>query len=102
MEKTTEDRIADWIKVYETDDKPKADLIEARLSDENIEYQVRNNSDIEQTVFVGNVGLGLPIQIYVKPADEKKVMKLILEDRSDILKGGEQFGTLDSADESKL
>jgi hypothetical protein len=101
MEKTTENKIADWIKIYETDNKPKADLIEARLRDENIEYQVRNNSDIEQTVFVGNVGLGLPIQIYVKHDDEKKVQKLIQEDRSDILKGGEQFGTLDSADEAK-
>jgi hypothetical protein len=100
MEKTTESKIADWVKIYETDDKPKADLIEARLNDENIEYRVRNNSDIEQTVFVGNVGLGLPIQIYVKPENEKKVLKLIEEDRSDILKGGEQFGTLDSAEEA--
>jgi hypothetical protein len=101
MEKTTEDSVNEWVKVYETDNKPKADLIEARLRDENIEYRVKNNSDIEQTVFVGNIGLGLPIQIFVKQTDLTHVHRLLNEDRSEMLNKGDQFGTLDDAEKAK-
>lgn len=101
MEKTTEDSINEWVKVFETDNKPKADLIEARLRDENIEYRVKNNKSIEQTVFVGNIGLGLPIQIYVKQTDLTHVNKILNEDRSELLKKGDQFGTLDDAEKAK-
>ncbi|RPI13400.1 MAG: hypothetical protein EHM58_18515 [Ignavibacteriae bacterium] len=101
MEKTTEDRIDEWVKVFETDNKPKADLIEARLRDENIEYRVKNNSDVEHTVFVGNIGLGLPIQLYVKQTDLTHVNRLLHEDRSEMLKKGDQFGTMDDAEKAK-
>jgi hypothetical protein len=100
MEKKSEEHVKEWVRIYETDEKPLADLLEARLSDENIEYQVRNNSDVEQTVFVGNIGLGLPIQLYVKENDVERVLVLMNEDRSDMLKGGQQFGTLEAGEES--
>lgn len=101
MEKSSEETIDEWIKVFETDNKSKADLILARLNDENIEYRVKNNSDIEQTVFVGTIGLGLPIQIYVMQTDLTHVNRILHEDRSEMLKRGDQFGTIEDAEAAK-
>jgi hypothetical protein len=79
-----------WIKIYETFDYMTAELTEARLKDECIEYQVLNKSDIGYTMEVGNallgrVAVGLPIKFYVELKDAEKARKLVNEDRSSLL-----------------
>jgi hypothetical protein len=85
-----EETIEDWIKVHETFDFMDAELIEARLQDESIEFQVMNKADIGYTMDVGNnqlgrQALGVPMKFFVRPEDEEKAKEIINEDRSALL-----------------
>ena len=82
------ERIKDWIKVYESPDFLEADLIEARLNDQNIEFYTINKSDIGYSVEIGKYwtyNAGLPVKIFVHMKDQLKALELINEDRSKIL-----------------
>lgn len=85
-----EETIEGWIKVHETFDFMDAELIEARLQDESIEFQVMNKADIGYTLDVGNnemgrQALGLPMKFFVKEEDVEKATEVIQEDRSSLL-----------------
>jgi hypothetical protein len=85
-----EEQIEGWIKIYETYDYMLAELIEAKLHDNNIEYQVMNKSDIGYTMEVGNnimgrEATGRPFKFFVKPADIENATKLINEDKSSMM-----------------
>jgi len=85
-----EETIEDWVKVHETFDFMDAELIEARLQDESIEFQVMNKADIGYTMDVGNnelgrQALGVPMKFFVKPEDVEMATEIINEDRSSLL-----------------
>jgi hypothetical protein len=85
-----EEKIEGWVKVYETFDYMLGNLIEARLNDENIEYQLMNKADIGYTMEVGNNAMGrqatgLALKFFVKPKDIEKAKEIINEDRSTLL-----------------
>ncbi len=85
-----QEKIEGWEKVHETFDFMDAELIEARLKDEDIEYQVMNKADIGYTLDVGNnkmgrQALGLPMKFFVRPEDKDKAIEIINEDRSALL-----------------
>ena len=85
-----EETIEGWVKVHETFDFMDAELIEARLQDESIEFQVMNKADIGYTLDVGNnemgrQALGLPMKFFVRPEDAEKATEIIKEDRSTLL-----------------
>ena len=85
-----EETIEGWIKVHETYDFMDAELIEARFTDEDMEFQVLNKADIGYTMDVGNnemgrQALGLPMKFFVKPEDKDKALEIISEDRSSLL-----------------
>jgi hypothetical protein len=85
-----EEKIEGWEKVHETFDFMDAELIEARLKDEDIEYQLMNKADIGYTMDVGNnkmgrQALGIPMKFFVKPEDKEKAQEIISEDRSALL-----------------
>jgi hypothetical protein len=85
-----EETIEGWVKVHETFDFMDAELIEARLQDESIEFQVLNKADIGYTMDVGNnelgrQALGLPMKFFVKPEDVEAATEIIKEDRSSLL-----------------
>lgn len=82
--------IEGWEKVYETFDFMLSELIEAKLHDSNIEYQLLNKADLGNTMAVGNAALGreavgMPLKFFVKPEDAEKVMALINEDKSKMM-----------------
>lgn len=82
------ERIKDWIKVFESPDFLEADLIDARLSDQNIEFYTLNKSDIGYTVEIGKYwtyNAGLPVKIFVHMKDQLNALDLINEDRSKLL-----------------
>ena len=85
-----EETIEGWVKVHETFDFMDAELIEARLQDESIEFQVMNKADIGYTLDVGNnemgrQALGLPMKFFVRPEDAEMATEIIKEDRSTLL-----------------
>jgi hypothetical protein len=85
-----EETIEGWVKVYETIDFMEAELIEARLQDESIDFQVLNKADIAYTMEVGNnpIGRGAvnrPLKFFVNPEDKDQAMEIINEDRSTLL-----------------
>ena len=85
-----EETIEGWVKVYETIDFMEAELIEARLTDESIEFQVMNKADIAYTMEVGNNPIGrgavnMPLKFFVKPEDKDQALEIINEDRSHLL-----------------
>jgi hypothetical protein len=85
-----EEVIEGWVKVYETYDQMLGNLIEARLKDENIQYQVMNKADIGYTMEVGNNAIGrqatgLPLKFFVMPDDVEKAKNIVNEDRSTML-----------------
>lgn len=104
------ERIKDWIKVFESPDFLEADLIEARLKDQNIEFYSVNKSDIGYTVEIGkywSYNAGLPVKIFVHMKDQLKALDLINEDRSNLLDDenldfGKTEDELDSEKEKKL
>jgi hypothetical protein len=82
--------IEGWVKVYETIDFMEAELIEARLQDESIEFQLLNKADIAYTMEVGNNPIGrgavnIPLKFFVQPEDKDQAMEIINEDRSALL-----------------
>ncbi len=85
-----EEIIEGWVKVYETYDYMLAELIEAKLNDNNIEYQLMNKSDIGYTMEVGNNAMGReatgrPFKFFVMPDNVENAKKLIDEDKSSML-----------------
>ncbi len=85
-----EEIIEGWVKVYETYDYMLSELIEAKLHDEAIEYQLMNKADIGSTMVVGNSEMGreivgLPLKFFVKPEDAEKALALINEDKSKMM-----------------
>jgi hypothetical protein len=79
--------IPGWQKIYETYDYMQCEIIESKLTDAKIQYQVLNKADIGYTMEVGNAKLGreavgLPIWIYVKQEDFENAKKLLEEDFS--------------------
>jgi len=85
-----EEKIEGWEKVHETFDFMDAELIEARLQDESIDFQVMNKADIGYTLDVGNnemgrQAMGLPMKFFVRPEDKEKAKEIINEDRSALL-----------------
>jgi hypothetical protein len=82
--------IEGWVKIYETYDYMQSELIEAKLNDEGIEYQIMNKADIGYTMDLGNSDMGrsavnMPFKFFVKPEDGDKALKLINEDKSAML-----------------
>ncbi len=82
-----EEQIEGWIKIYETFDYMLGELIEAKLKDANIEYQVMNKGDIGYTMEVGNAPLGreatgMAFKFFVMPNDVETAKNLINEDKS--------------------
>lgn len=88
-----DDEINGWVLLFKTDDFMLAELTEAKLKDEEIEYRILNKTDIEQTLYVGNVGLGQPIKIYCKEEDRARASEIISEDNSDIFKDNPDIQT---------
>jgi hypothetical protein len=85
-----EEQIEDWTKVFETYDYMLSELSEAKLTDENIEYQIMNKADIGYTMDVGNSALGreavgLPFKFFVKPENADKARELLNADNSKML-----------------
>jgi len=85
-----EEIIEGWVKVYETYDHMLGNLIEARLNDEGIDFQVMNKADIGYTMEVGNNAMGrnatgLALKFFVQPADVQRVQEIVNEDRSNLL-----------------
>lgn len=85
-----EEQIEGWVKIYETYDYMLAELIEAKLSDANIEYQVMNKGDIGYTMEVGNAPLGreatgMPFKFFVMPENIETATQLINEDKSTMM-----------------
>ncbi len=91
-----QERISDWVKVFESPDIMEAELIEARLKDEKIECIAINKTDIGYTVEIGTYwtyNSGKPVQIFVHPKNVVKAKDIIAEDRSKILDNPEiDFG----------
>ena len=82
--------IEGWEKIYETFDFMLSELIEAKLNDANIEYQLLNKADLGNTMAVGNAALGreavgMPLKFFVKPEDAEKALALINEDKSKMM-----------------
>lgn len=85
-----EEIIEGWVKIYETFDFMLSELIEAKLNDSNIEYQLLNKADLGSTMAVGNAALGreavgMPLKFFVKPEDAEKALGLINEDKSTMM-----------------
>jgi Putative prokaryotic signal transducing protein len=83
-----EEIIDDWEKVFESPEIMEAELIEARLKDEGIEYQAINKLDLGYTTEIGQFwtfNSGKPVKIFVHPNDKEKALSLINEDRSNLL-----------------
>jgi hypothetical protein len=85
-----EEQIEGWVKVYETFDYMLSELIEAKLHDNNIEYQVMYRGDIGYTMEVGNAPLGReatgkPFKFFVMPENAENAKKLIEEDKSSMM-----------------
>jgi len=85
-----EEMVEGWVKVYEESDVLISELIEAKLKDRGIEYQIMNKADIGYTMDVGNnemgrSALGMPFKFFVKPEDAEKALKIINEDDSAML-----------------
>jgi hypothetical protein len=82
------ERIADWVKIFESPEILEAELTEARLRDEGIECMVLNKTDIGYTVEIGTYwtyNSGKPVQIFVHPQQVVKAKDIINEDRSKLL-----------------
>ena len=67
-----------------------AELSEARLKDEGIEYQVMNKSDLGYTMEVGNASmarqaLAMPIKFFVMPEDAERAALILNEDKSALM-----------------
>jgi hypothetical protein len=82
-----EEIIEGWVKIYETCDNMLAGLIEAKLKDGALEYQLMNRADIGYTMEMGNsvmsrASVGRPLKFFVKPEDAEKALALITEDKS--------------------
>lgn len=83
-----EHKLEDWVVVFESPDFLEADLVEARFSDENIEYYTINKQDIGYTVEIGSYwtyNAGKPITIFVRPEVQDRAIAIIEEDRSKML-----------------
>ena len=85
-----DEQIEGWVKVYETFDYMLSELIEAKLNDNNIEYQVMNKADIGYTMEVGNSPLGReatgrPFKFFVMPENAENTKNLIDEDKSSMI-----------------
>ena len=97
------ERIANWIKVFESPEIMEAELIEARLKDQGIEYEVMNKLDLGYTVEIGQYwtyNAGRPVKIFVHPKDKIKALDIINEDRSTLLDDPNlDFGNQEATDE---
>ncbi len=85
-----EEIIEGWQKIFETYDYMLSELIEAKLHDSGIEYQLMNKADIGNTMVVGNAemgreAVGMPLKFFVKPEDAEKALGLINEDKSKMM-----------------
>lgn len=83
-----EEIIGAWVKVYESSFIMEAELVEARLKDEGIEYQVKNKMDLGYNIKLGSYftyNAAMPVKIFVHPQDEIKALNLINEDKSELL-----------------
>ncbi len=85
-----EEIVEGWKKIFETYDYMLSELIEAKLTDSGIEYQLMNKADIGSTMAVGNAemgreAVGMPLKFFVKPEDVEKAIGLINEDKSKLM-----------------
>jgi|WetSurMetagenome_2_1015567.scaffolds.fasta_scaffold1560946_1 hypothetical protein len=77
-------------EVYVTYDPMEASLIQAKLDDEEIEYNVKGNSNLTMTMDTFNaqisrMALKQPIKFFVKEEDYDKAKAVIEKDNSDML-----------------
>jgi hypothetical protein len=90
--------IGNWVILYEERELIVAELVEARLQDEGIEYYTLNKLDLGYALECGanwtNKTSGRIITILVHPEDEEKAKAIIEEDRSKLLEDPNlDFGT---------
>ncbi|MBS1513449.1 MAG: DUF2007 domain-containing protein [Bacteroidetes bacterium] len=79
------------VEIYTTYDPMEANLIKAKLRDEEIEFAVKGDSDIAVTMEAFNAELTRmamrnPIKFYVAEKDEEFAKIAINTDKSDLLK----------------
>lgn len=101
-----EEIIEGWQKIYETYDYMLSELIEAKLNDAGIEYQLMNKADIGSTMGVGNALLGreavnMPLKFFVKSEDAERSLGLINEDKSQMMDDpNNEFESTDDKDKA--
>ncbi len=78
------------VEVFKTYDPMEASLAKAKLTDEEIWFEITGDSQLSITMETFNtpltrMALKQPIKIFVRPEDEEKAKSALFTDRSNLL-----------------